>query len=175
MSNKKLEHYLSLNYEILLRRLERHGAFYFEARIAELDPLTFYGTGDTVDEAISDLEEVKREMFSYYIENGLPIATPAKVEQGLPSGKFVVRTSPRTHHNLVKNAKLNNQSLNAYVNAILERNCACVDTIQVLESWRSAVTLVGATTLESNYQFHEITALKPPDGKENRAKYKESA
>ena len=175
MSNKNLEYYLSLNYDLVIRRIEGHEAAFFEARITELDPLTFYGTGDTVDEAISDLEEVKREMFSYYIENGLPIAAPAKVEQGLPSGRFVVRTSPRTHRDLVKNAKRNNQSLNAYVNAILERDCACIDTVQLLESWRTAVTLTGATTLESNYQFHDITALKPPDRKEIRAKYKESA
>lgn len=121
MNGKPLEYYLGLNYDVVLRKIEGYEEPMYRATIKELDPGTFYGTGDTPEEAIAHLNEVKNELFPYYLERGLDIPEPEREDDDLPSGKFVVRIPPALHMRLLRQAKRNGQSLNSLVSAIFER------------------------------------------------------
>lgn len=133
MKNKNLKYYLELNYDIVIKKIDKYDEVFYQATTKELDSLTFYGTGDTVEEAIKSLNDVKEELFPYYIEKGLEIPEPVTEERGLPSGKFLVRTSPVTHSKLLKQAKKSKQSLNAYINSIFEKACSSEDFISLLK------------------------------------------
>ncbi len=116
---KDLQYYLSLNYEVRIKKIEDDGKFHYKATINELDDNVFYGVGETPQESLDSLSDVKEEMFAYYLEKGLNIAEPEPEEEVLPSGKFMVRIPPKLHANLIKKAKSQKQSLNAYINHIL--------------------------------------------------------
>ena len=120
MKNKGLDYYLSLNYELILRRIDSDDGSFYEARISELDPLTFYGTGGTVQKAIADLEEVKCDMFQYYLDHDIEITEPTPSEEELPSGRLLLRLSPQLHYRLMDQAKRSKQSLNSYLTGILQ-------------------------------------------------------
>jgi predicted HicB family RNase H-like nuclease len=116
--NKDLQYYLGLNYDVIVRRYEDEGQIMYTAFTSELDRNAFYGVGDTPKEAIDSLEKVKEELFEYYLEEGYGIPEPEHEYESLPSGKFIVRTSPKVHRDLISMAKKNKQSLNSYINYI---------------------------------------------------------
>jgi predicted HicB family RNase H-like nuclease len=134
MQNKDLDYYSSLDYEVLLRRFRDGDTFYFRAITRELNQDVFYGIGDTVQEAVAELENAKTEMFAYYIQNGIPIPEPQLEPDDLPSGNFVVRTTPLTHKKLIELAKANRQSLNATVNKILSEYVTSESLIEAASS-----------------------------------------
>jgi len=121
VKDKDLRYYLSFNYDIIIRKIDKYDDVFYEATTRELDPLTFYGVGDTPEAAIESLEEVKQELFPYYLENGIPIAEPEPAERSLPSGRFIVRIPPAIHKRLISLANRNKQSLNAFITSIFER------------------------------------------------------
>jgi len=121
VANKDIKHYLSLNYDFVVRKVEDNGEVIYKAFTKELDPLAFYGVGKTREESMQSLEEVIHELFPYYLEQGLEIPEPEVEDEVLPSGKFVVRTSPFTHKKLIGLAQKNKQSLNALVNSIFSQ------------------------------------------------------
>jgi len=116
---KNLDYYLSLNYEIVIRKITKYDKPFFQAYTRELDPVAFYGVGDTVEEAIKSLEETKEELFGDFIEKGFSIPEPEVIDDESYSGKFIVRTSPATHRKLARMAKKNKQSLNSQIKDIL--------------------------------------------------------
>lgn len=121
MKKKDAAYYMGLNYRLIVRRVDEYDKPFYEVTTRELDPLTFYGVGDTLQEAADSLEEVKRDLFPYYVENGLEIPEPEAESEKLPSGKFVLRISPKLHRKLIMAAADERLSLNTFVGSILER------------------------------------------------------
>lgn len=119
MQNKDLEYYLSLDYDITLRKTVDGDNIHFKATTRELNPDVFYGIGDSVEEAVAELRGVCEEVFPYYFEEGIAIPEPQPYTEDLPSGNFPVRATPATHKKLSDLAKENRISLNAMVNKIL--------------------------------------------------------
>jgi antitoxin HicB len=113
-----LKQYKSLEYKVVLERHKDEEVESYTAFIAELGRLACYGTGDTVEQALSMLAEVKDELLTYYYENGVTIPLPEEEDYDY-SGKFVVRTGPELHKKLAQKAKQENQSLNSFVVAAL--------------------------------------------------------
>lgn len=118
MKNRDASYYLNLHYDYIITKVQNEGGDSYKAFTNELDSLTFYGVGDTPEEAIKSLDQTKRDLFPYYLEHGFEIPEPERHTEEMPSGKFVVRTSPKLHYRLINLAKQNNQSLNQYVNFI---------------------------------------------------------
>lgn len=83
------------------------------------------GQGETLDEAIAELQLNEEEWLDTAIECGIPIP---EVSVELPSeysGKFMTRVSPRVHKEAVENATREGISLNQYVNnAIVTMNAS---------------------------------------------------
>lgn len=134
--SRDLKYYLDLPYEIHVETDFDEGKRVYYAYISELGKHACYGKGDTIQAAVRELEATKKTVISYYLEKGVPIPEPhPKSEDELPSGNFVVRTSPLIHRQLIEQANRLGISMNLYVNQLLAQHLqsedikACVERL----------------------------------------------
>jgi len=113
---KDLNYYLNLNYAIEIKKIPEDLGGGWEACIPDLGREAFRADGDTPEEALSKLEEIKRELFQMYLERGVSIPEP---EEGEFSGRFLVRVPKSLHRRLSERAKREGVSLNLLVNDLL--------------------------------------------------------
>lgn len=118
---KNLNYYLKLKYVILLREIDKYDEPMFQAYTRELNPVEIYGVGATPEEALKSFHETKKVIFEYYLNNGLEIPEPEIEDEKLPSGNFIVRTSPQIHKQIIIRAKKDKRSLNSLVNSIFDQ------------------------------------------------------
>lgn len=74
---KDLDYYLNLNYDILVRKIPKeegggYGAFMPDFK----DVAFFYGDGESIEEAVKDLQEAFRATLKSMIEDKEPIPEP---------------------------------------------------------------------------------------------------
>ncbi|MCM1267597.1 MAG: toxin-antitoxin system HicB family antitoxin [Bacteroidales bacterium] len=74
------------------------------------------GQGDTVQEAIAELEANESEWLTTAAECGIPIPLPSVQKKNAFSGKVSLRFSAFTHEEASENAKALGVSLNQYIN-----------------------------------------------------------
>ena len=116
---KQLEKYINLPYRMEIEEVMDEDGKYFYASIPELGKFTCYASGATVQEAVDNLKNVKEIIIEDLLKSGKEVPLPRKEEEILPSGKFVVRISPRLHARLIDQAKEEKISLNLLVNELL--------------------------------------------------------
>ncbi|MCX8055826.1 MAG: type II toxin-antitoxin system HicB family antitoxin, partial [Ignavibacteria bacterium] len=116
---KDLNYYMKLNYPIEIIKIPDDEGGGFEASIPLLGRNVFLADGETPDEAIKNLENVKYEWFKTYLDRGTPILEPKTEEEEEYSGRFVVRVPKELHRFLVKRAEENQVSLNNYIQYLL--------------------------------------------------------
>ncbi len=115
---KNIEHYLSLPYKIEIVKIPKEEGGGYMARLPRFGEMGMVGDGETVEEAIKNLEEVKKERFRFYLKEGLEIPEPEEDIDNY-SGRFVVRLPRFLHRELARAAKENGVSLNQYVCTLL--------------------------------------------------------
>ena len=93
---EKLQYYMSLNYPSQITKIDEAdgGGFLIEVPMLK----GCMSDGETVEEAYNNLEEAKKEWFTYMLENNLAIPEPADTAY---SGRFMVRI-PKTLHKIKK-------------------------------------------------------------------------
>jgi predicted RNase H-like HicB family nuclease len=111
-TTKDAAHYLSLPYTIILRQDEEGD---YVGRIQELSGCTAHGETEAV--AVKNLREVQALWIDAALSAGIPIPEPEKEE--LPSGKWLQRVPRKLHRQLIKQAALENVSLNQLVTTML--------------------------------------------------------
>ena len=111
---KKLQYYMSLNYPSQITKIDEAdgGGFLIEVPMLK----GCMSDGETVEEAYNNLEEAKKEWFTYMLENNLAIPEPADASY---SGKFVVRIPKSLHKIITEQSKREGLSLNQYVANVL--------------------------------------------------------
>ena len=121
--NKKLEHYLNLTYPIQLLKIPDDEGGGWEVSIPLLGRYAFRADGETPQEALKNLEEIKRTLFEEHISDGVKIPEPVKDEKkDNYSGKFIVRIPKELHEKISYQAKRNSISLNQYILYLLTQN-----------------------------------------------------
>lgn len=126
--SKDLTYYLNLPYEIRIETDIDEGKKVYYAYISELGRHACYGKGNTREEALSSLDEVKKDIIASYLEHNNPVPEPsAPIEDILPRGKFVVRTNPIIHKRLLDQSRQMGISLNLLVNQLLVHNAQSVE------------------------------------------------
>jgi len=118
---KNLKYYMNLNYPIEIRKIKEEEGGGYSATIPLLGKYAFVGDGDTIEEAIESLNEIKEYLFEKYLKEGLPIPEPEEDEEKSYSGKFLLRVPKELHRFLAIEAKRNNTTLNQYCTYILTR------------------------------------------------------
>ena len=76
MRDKGIDYYMNLDYDIFIEQLPEEDGGGFIAYIPFLGKDMFTASGDTVEEALRILEDVKRDQFEYMLEQGIPIREP---------------------------------------------------------------------------------------------------
>lgn len=118
---KKLSYYSKLDYPIEVLKIPDELGGGYTASIPQLGRNAFIGDGETIEEAIRDLEKTKKEIFADYLKKGMPIPEPI-IHEETPSGRLVVRMGVGLHAKLAEAAKSNKVSLNHYIVSLLSEN-----------------------------------------------------
>ena len=138
MSRKKnkseIDYYMGLPYTIHIEEQKDEDGHFFYAYISELGKYTCYGVGKSIEEALKSLEVAKEVTIEDILETGKAVPLPKKEEEVLPSGKFVVRMSPRLHARLIMQAKREGISLNLLVNDLLAQKLTLREVKELLKS-----------------------------------------
>jgi len=111
---KDLEYYANLPYNIILEIWDDGEGSYWVARVAELPHCLIHG--DSPQEAVAEIEEVKRDWIKSNLERGLKIPEPIPRKH---SGQISLRIPPSLHRLLSDRAAVEGVSLNQYMTAAL--------------------------------------------------------
>ena len=113
---KELEYYAKLPYHTIVEMWDDGNGPYWVARVVELPHCLIHGY--TPEEAIVEIEEVKRNWIKSSLERGLKIPEPISRKH---SGQISLRIPPSLHRVLVDRAVIEGISLNQYMTAVLAR------------------------------------------------------
>jgi antitoxin HicB len=113
---KNLEYYAQLPYTIILEKWDDGEGPYWVARVAELPHCLIHG--QTPEEAVKEIQEVKLDWIRSNLEDGLPIPEPVEHKY---SGQISLRIPPSLHKLLSTRAEIEDISLNQYMTASLAR------------------------------------------------------
>jgi len=114
---KDLEYYAQLPYNIIVETWDDGKGPYWVARIAELPHCLIHG--DTPEEAIMEIEEVKRDWIKSNLKRGLKIPEPITHKY---SGQISLRIPPSLHKLLFDRAAVEGISLNLCMTAALAKS-----------------------------------------------------
>jgi antitoxin HicB len=128
MAEKNLDYYAKLPYTVILERHDDQG-IYWVAKVAELPHCLIHG--NTPEEAVKEIEEVKMDWIQSNLEDGLPIPEPTSRKY---SGEIRVRMPPSLHQLLAQRASNEGVSLNQYMVAGLARAVGLDEGKKVQES-----------------------------------------
>ena len=108
---KNLKYYMKLKYPTQLTEIpaEDGGGYLIEIPLLK----GCESDGETITEALKNIEEAKEEWFTYMLENNLSIPEPADISKY--SGKFVVRIPKSLHKTISEQSRMEGLSLNQYV------------------------------------------------------------
>jgi antitoxin HicB len=113
-SKKDLEYYASLPYRIIIEAWDDGEGPYYVARVAELPHCMIDGA--TPEEALSEIEAVKRDWIKSSLERGIKIPEPVPLKN---SGQISLRIPPSLHKMLADRAMIEGVSLNQYMSTTL--------------------------------------------------------
>ena len=105
-----LKYYATLPYSVIVEQWDDGKGPYWVARIAELPHCMIHG--DTPEEAVKEIQEVKMDWIKSNLARGLKIPEPRPREY---SGQIRLRISPSIHRLLSMRAEIENLSLNQYM------------------------------------------------------------
>ena len=123
MSQKDLQYYKSLEYNVIIKKEELDGEKWYVAYCNELGLNACHGIGEDKVSALNSFIEEKDAFIEMLYEKGEKIPEVVIEDQNL-SGVFSVRTSSWIHSTLVQQAKVNRVSLNCYINQLLSYGVA---------------------------------------------------
>ena len=115
----KIQDYLNLPYNIILRHVTDESGEYYFAKVQELPGCV--SDGETVDEAFANIYEAMEGWIEVKLNAGYPIPVPVDAEKY--SGKFVLRIPKSLHAKLSLEAEQEGISLNQYALYKLAHNC----------------------------------------------------
>ncbi len=157
---KDLKYYLTLNYPIEITKIPDDEGGGYSACIPLLGRNAFLSDGETIDEAIKNLEITKEENFSRMLEKGIPIPEPQEQTEEEFSGKFLVRVPKELHRELAHNANKNGISLNQYVQYIITKGFSFTIFEDITETYCNKFEQVLTEMKKVEYEIQEKSIYK---------------
>ncbi len=111
---KNIEYYLGLPYKFEIEPISDDDGGGYTARLSQFGSMGIIGDGETVQEAIENLEVAKKIVFERLLQRGVNIPEPEH-DIAHYSGKILARLPKELHAKLIENARLNSVSLNQYI------------------------------------------------------------
>ena len=113
---KTIEYYMKLPYKLEIFPDSDEGGY-----VASYPDLPGCLTmGETIEDAIRNAEDAKREWISAAIEDGIDISEPVNLDEY--SGQFKLRIPKSLHRRLAERSKEEGVSMNQYCVYLLSRN-----------------------------------------------------
>jgi antitoxin HicB len=109
-----LKYYAALPYTIIIEPWNDGNEVYYVARVVELPHCIIHG--DTPEEAVKEIEEVKMDWIRSNLKRGLKIPEPVNRKY---SGQIRLRISPTIHRLLSYRAEIEHVSLNQLMSSTL--------------------------------------------------------
>jgi antitoxin HicB len=126
MSTGTVEEYLKLDYPVEIRAIPAELGGGYSACIPHLGRWAFFADGDTPQEAMEHLDEVKAALFEDMLEHGkkIPLPPPLPEEQAEEeySGRILLRISRDLHREVAQRAEANGCSINHYIATALAKH-----------------------------------------------------
>lgn len=119
---KDLNYFLNLSYPIEIIKVHDEEGCSYSACIPQLGKYTYVAHGDTIQEAESNLNDLKEYFFERDFNDGIEIPEPRNEDLNDCSGKFVVRVSKSLHGKLKHQADENEVSMNQWIVELLAKN-----------------------------------------------------
>jgi antitoxin HicB len=118
---KGAEYYLGLNYPVTLRRLSSEEGGGYIAAIPQLGLHAFSAAGETREEALDALDEVREYLIPYLLERGEDLPEPDYSEEAIErySGRILMRLPRKLHAQLAAEADRNDCSINQLATQLL--------------------------------------------------------
>lgn len=132
---KNLSYYLNLSYPIEIVKIPDDEGGGYSACIPFLGRNAFISDGETIEEAIKNLEIIKEENFTRMLQKGIPIPEPQEQKEDEFSGKFLVRVPKELHKELVRNANKNGISLNQFVQYVITKGLSFSSFEEISETY----------------------------------------
>jgi len=148
---------MNLNYPVEIRKIKEEEGGGYSATIPLLGKYAFLGDGDTIEEAIESLNEIKEYLFEKYLAAGIPIPEPPEEEEKNYSGKFLLRIPKELHRFLAAEAKRNDTTLNQYCTFILTRKSFLKGIQDDLEEVKNDIKSVFTWIRQNNYEMDKST------------------
>jgi predicted RNase H-like HicB family nuclease len=114
---EQVKYYCSLPYQVVIEKWDDGRGVYYVARVIELPDL--FMTGATPEEAVAELESVKREWIETNLELGNKMPEPLSSHKY--SGSIVLRIPSSLHETLARISQMEGVSLNQYMVSALSR------------------------------------------------------
>ena len=143
---KGIEYYMQLPYSILLHQIEDEGERYWIAEFPELPGCTSHGS--TVDEAVKNAEEAKKDWILDSLEQGEEVPSP--IDRDRFSGSSLVRMSPSLHRALSLMAESEKLSLNQLIVTILAKEVGRLGVLNRVEEKLDKMLDTLTDVVESN-------------------------
>ena len=126
---RNIDYYMQLPYSILLHQIEDEYEKYYIAEVVELPGCKSHGS--TVEEAVRNVEEAKRDWILDGLDRGEEIPLP--VERQRFSGKTLLRMPRSLHRALALIADSENLSLNQLIVTILAKEVGSLHALNRVE------------------------------------------
>lgn len=158
MERPSLSYYLSLKYPMEIRQLSPEEGGVWLASIPSLGKHSFRGTGDTLEEALADLDQTKVLLFEDMYERGEQIPLPPSPDEEEYSGVPGLRMSKFLHRLVAERAKAEGVSINLYLNSVITYGASVDLVIQAVKGEidpvrRGIADLAASQKLEQRYEF----------------------
>lgn len=147
-----VEHYMTLPYRIEIVKLPDTKGGGFMACLPQFGRMAAIGDGETVGEALSNLEDSKRALFETYLDEGVEIPEPDTFEEDF-SGKFLLRIPKYLHRDLALEAKENNASLNTFATALLSSALYENRTVSALQKFETEIKMLRSDVCSLTYKM----------------------
>ena len=115
---KKTEKYIKRPYKMVIIPDSEEGGF----AVSYPDLPGCISTGETIEEAIRNAEDAKKEWIKAAIEENIAIPDPSIYDPDSYSGQFKIRIPKSLHRDLSLHAKEEGISMNQYCLYLLSRN-----------------------------------------------------
>lgn len=113
----QVKYYDNLPYHIIIEKWDDGSGPYYVARVLELQGCMIHG--DTPEEALHDIKDVKHDWIKTNLELGNKMPEPLKSRKY--SGKVNLRLPSSLHESLVEIAELEGISFNQYMVSVLSK------------------------------------------------------
>lgn len=113
-----VEKYLELPFKYEIVKVDSELGGGFRVTIPELGSDDFITYGDTIDEAITNMNDLKTTIFEEWLSKGMKIPDPR--ENNSYSGKLLLRMPPALHKKYSEYSRMNKISLNTAILIALE-------------------------------------------------------